>query len=295
MKLSRLEMMLLLASSLGLLPACAAVAPIELTNARAAYQRASTGPASRLAPAEVHKAKAALDQAEQSFVSDPDSQRTKDLSYVAERKAELSEALAMSNADEKLKAVAQTDLQKTQSQMMQTTKGELATTKVELASAQSGRESESQARVAAEKNAADADERAKLSAEALAKLASVKQEERGMVITLSGSVLFASNQAPPPQTRLGQVAEALLTTKERSLLIEGHTDSRGSDGYNLELSQRRAEAVRGYLVSRGYEADLISVQGIGKSRPVSDNTTAEGRANNRRVEIIVTPQIRATR
>ena len=119
-----------------------------------------------------------------------------------------------------------------------------------------------------------------------------------MVITLSGSVLFATNQAtllPAAQERLNQVAAALLTTRERVLVVEGHTDSRGSESYNLDLSQHRADAVRSYLVSRGYMADRIQAHGIGKARPVSENETAEGRANNRRVEIIVAPELHSTR
>jgi outer membrane protein OmpA-like peptidoglycan-associated protein len=118
----------------------------------------------------------------------------------------------------------------------------------------------------------------------------VKEEARGLVITLSGSVLFASNKSallPAAQNRLNQVAEALMATKERKLTVEGHTDSQGSSSYNQVLSQQRADAVRSYLISRGYSGDLIQAHGIGKDRPVADNANAEGRANNRRVEIII--------
>jgi outer membrane protein OmpA-like peptidoglycan-associated protein len=111
-----------------------------------------------------------------------------------------------------------------------------------------------------------------------------------MVITLSGSVLFASNRAvllPEARTRLDQVAEVLLTTRERNLTVEGYTDSQGSVNYNLDLSQRRADAVRSYLVERGYQGDLIQAHGLGKGSPVADNSSPEGRANNRRVEIII--------
>ena len=312
MRLIKTSIMFLLLGPLGLLGACATAVPMELANARAAYQRASTGSAAQLAPAEVHKARAALDQAEQSFGNEPETQRTKDLSYVAERKAQLAEALASVAADEKRKAHAQGDLQATQAQQAQRTRGELSITRRELAASERGREGEAQARVtadearatadegrvAAEARAAAADELAKQSAKALADLASVRQEQRGMVITLSGSVLFATNKfalLPAAQERLSQVAAALLTTRERGLLVEGHTDSRGSDSYNLALSQNRADAVRSYLVSRGYGADRIQARGIGKARPVSENDTAEGRANNRRVEIIVAPELHSSR
>jgi len=78
-----------------------------------------------------------------------------------------------------------------------------------------------------------------------------------------------------------------METKERKLTIEGHTDSQGSSAFNQDLSQRRANAVRSYIISRGYPSDLVVAQGIGKDRPVADNTSPEGRANNRRVEIII--------
>jgi outer membrane protein OmpA-like peptidoglycan-associated protein len=78
-----------------------------------------------------------------------------------------------------------------------------------------------------------------------------------------------------------------MATKERKLTVEGHTDSRGTSGYNQGLSQLRADAVRSYIISRGYPGDMIQAHGIGEDRPVADNANTEGRANNRRVEIIV--------
>jgi len=68
--------------------------------------------------------------------------------------------------------------------------------------------------------------------------------------------------------------------------VAGHTDSRGSDAYNMNLSQQRAEAVRNYLVSKGIAADRLSARGYGESQPVADNATDEGRFKNRRVELV---------
>ena len=79
----------------------------------------------------------------------------------------------------------------------------------------------------------------------------------------------------------------LLTNRERNLTVEGYTDSRGTANSNIELSQRRADAVRTYLVQRGYEADRIVSHGLGEDSPIADNNSVEGRANNRRVEIII--------
>jgi outer membrane protein OmpA-like peptidoglycan-associated protein len=127
----------------------------------------------------------------------------------------------------------------------------------------------------------------------LQKIAAVKQEPRGMVITLSGEVLFASNQStllPSAVAKLDEVADALTKgNPDANLTVEGHTDSQGQHDYNMLLSQRRADAVKSQLVSHGVAADRIKTVGIGPDRPIADNKSAEGRANNRRVEIVVEP------
>jgi outer membrane protein OmpA-like peptidoglycan-associated protein len=234
-----------------------------------AFQRASTGQAAKLVPAELHKAQLALDLAEKSFLEDADSYQTLDLAYVADRKSKMAEALAITFAENLATEKAKKDYEKTQAEIMKNTAEKLST--------------EKQARIDAEKIAADA-------LADLARLAAVKEEARGLVITLSGSVLFASNEStllPAAMDRLNKVADALLVTKERSLTIEGYTDSQGSTDYNLVLSQKRADVVRTYLISRGYPGNLIQARGIGEGSPVADNNSAEGRANNRRVEIVV--------
>ena len=85
-----------------------------------------------------------------------------------------------------------------------------------------------------------------------------------------------------------RVDTAVQTMKDESSLkvsVEGHTDSIGSDAYNLKLSERRAQVVKDYMVSQGVSAGRITTRGFGKSKPVADNKTAAGRAENRRVEI----------
>jgi outer membrane protein OmpA-like peptidoglycan-associated protein len=71
--------------------------------------------------------------------------------------------------------------------------------------------------------------------------------------------------------------------------VYGHTDSTGADQYNMDLSQRRADAVSRYLISRGVSSARLQAKGMGESYPVADNNTAEGRAKNRRVEVKITP------
>jgi outer membrane protein OmpA-like peptidoglycan-associated protein len=106
-------------------------------------------------------------------------------------------------------------------------------------------------------------------------------------------VIFASGQAellPSARNRLTEVASALSNGDQDSkIVVEGHTDSTGSEQTNKELSLERAEAVRDELVSNGVNADRISIQGFGESRPIADNSSQSGRANNRRVEIVIQP------
>ena len=99
----------ILLACIGLLGACASTAPSELVSARAAYKRASSGPAAKLAQADLHVANEALTKAEQSFADDPDSYMTKDLSYVAERKAQIAEATASISMEQQDQANAKTD------------------------------------------------------------------------------------------------------------------------------------------------------------------------------------------
>ena len=279
--------LLIIVTVVTLFAGCAATVPKELVNAREAYQQASTGPAAQIAPAELHVASQALAEAEQSFLKKPDSYQTRDLAYVAQRKAELAQATASIIIEQKSQTQARKDYQMEQDKIVEQTRQELSQSQKTLRASELSGEMAAEQLAAEQQARADADQRA---AEALAALAAVKQEPRGMVITLSGSVLFAfdkSDLLPAARARLNQVADVLMTTPERNLTIEGHTDSQGSDSYNLDLSQRRADEVRNYLVQRGYQADRIKAHGLGEGHPIADNASAEGRANNRRVEIII--------
>lgn len=88
------------------------------------------------------------------------------------------------------------------------------------------------------------------------------------------------------QPILDQAAEGLKEWGDVKVEVAGYTDSKGKDQYNLKLSQRRAEAVRAYLISKGIAADRLTAKGFGETKPVADNKTAEGRFKNRRVELI---------
>jgi outer membrane protein OmpA-like peptidoglycan-associated protein len=120
---------------------------------------------------------------------------------------------------------------------------------------------------------------------------STRREARGLVVNLS-DVLFDFGKADLRQDAresLAKVAGVLHGYPlPAELMIEGHTDSVGSDESNLTLSQKRAEAVRDYLIQSGISPDMIvATRGFGKTRPIASNDTEEGRSRNRRVEIIV--------
>lgn len=116
-----------------------------------------------------------------------------------------------------------------------------------------------------------------------------RETERGLVLTL-GDVLFETGKADlmaGAARSIDKLAEFLRENPDRSVLVEGHTDSTGGESFNLSLSQRRADAVRSALLARGIAPDRIIARGYGEQYPVADNNTSAGRQQNRRVEIVI--------
>lgn len=259
-----------------------AVPPRQLLDARAAYNEARLGKAAELAPAELHTAKTSLNAAEQAFADDPESAETYALAYVALRTSQLVQTQASTKS-------AKADLDQTQREIDQRESDEMLRTRNELQQARRDLTSERTARLAAESRERDAMQRL-----AAAAAVNVKEEARGTVIVLPGSVLFTSGNyqlTPEAQSKLGMVADTLAPqASTHDIVVEGHTDSRGTPTSNQVLSESRARAVMDYLVSRGVPAQAITSVGIGQARPIADNVSAEGRANNRRVEIIIRPR-----
>lgn len=119
-----------------------------------------------------------------------------------------------------------------------------------------------------------------------------KQTERGMVITL-GDVLFDTNKAvlkAGGRQSVQKLADFLSQYPQRTVLIEGYTDSVGSEEYNQRLSERRANSVRDALADMGIGSDRVTARGYGESNPVASNETSGNRHLNRRVEIVLSDE-----
>jgi outer membrane protein OmpA-like peptidoglycan-associated protein len=120
--------------------------------------------------------------------------------------------------------------------------------------------------------------------------AEVSRVGEGIAVTFASGILypFDSEQIlPAGRENLRQLAQSLQRYPGTEVLIVGHTDSQGTDAYNLALSQRRADAARSYLISQGIPAARIRTSGRGETEPVADNGTEAGRQQNRRVEIAI--------
>jgi outer membrane protein OmpA-like peptidoglycan-associated protein len=301
--------------------ACGASRPTnELLSARHAYAQAKDGPAGEANPTGVHEAEQALHAAEAAHEEDPGSSREKHNAYIATRKAQLAvaqgnEHLARTSQKEAAEAHRESLEKRTQELSSERTRyaDQLEEAQRELSSVRSDlsetdanlndsratleqREAELASRVkeleATEKARKEAEERAERARKELEEIASVRDDAGRLVISLSGAVLFktaSSDLLDMAKRRLDTVADAIEGYGSGDIIVEGHTDSRGTEQYNLDLSQKRAASVREYLVSKGIPGNRVSPKGRGEAEPIASNDTAEGRANNRRVEIIVNP------
>jgi outer membrane protein OmpA-like peptidoglycan-associated protein len=127
---------------------------------------------------------------------------------------------------------------------------------------------------------------------AASEAAAVRREGDLLAITLKGDVSFDLDSdivRPGLYNELDRIAQIMIKYPQTSILVEGHTDSTGSESYNQQLSERRANSVKNLLIQRGVQAYRINILGYGESRPVATNATPEGRQMNRRVEIRINP------
>jgi outer membrane protein OmpA-like peptidoglycan-associated protein len=263
------------------LGACGSSAPTQqLVDARRAYKEAETSAAAKLTPDTLLSAQQALDVAEKAHKDDPGSKREAHLAYIAERKSEIAKAQGLIAAWNQAEQEAKSNYQSKLEHSAKKNQDQLASAQNQLQAAQQGKQ--------------EADARAAAAIASLQEVATVKEEERGTVITLSGSVLFPTGGdalSDVARQSLDQVATALAQQPEGShIRVEGYTDARGSDTSNEQLSQRRAQAVRDYLAQKGVDSERLEAIGRGESSPIASNDTPDGRASNRRVEIVIEPQ-----
>jgi outer membrane protein OmpA-like peptidoglycan-associated protein len=243
----------------------------ELVNARAAVQAAQTDPnVGKYAALDLESARKQLDTAEAAAMHH-DTAAIAQPAYLAVQAARLAQAHAAAKADDARVAAGQGERDK-----------------IQLAARTRDVDTAKQATNAAlgQRDAAT-EETARLQSEV--DQLKAKPTPRGLVLTL-GDVLFDTGRAQLNSgsgRKLDQLAQFLTDHADRRVQIDGFTDSVGSDSYNQELSQRRADAVRSALVSRGIDSSRIGTQGYGKSFPVADNTDSGGRQLNRRVEVVI--------
>ena len=257
----------------------------NLEEARAAYKAAAASPeVTKYAPVALKEAEEklrAVDQRWQSGETEDIDQRA----YIARQKVAIAVQRAKLNAAEDQVNKARMERDKTILEA-RISDAEKARRMAEVKAQEAEK-----ARAEAESSRAMA-ESARAEAESLAKeLSDLKARgtERGMVLTL-GDVLFGFNRAELAaggHSAVAKLSDFLKRYGKRNVMIEGFTDSIGSDEYNVILSERRANAVRSALVQRGIDPGRIQVRGYGESFPVATNETDAGRQMNRRVEIII--------
>ncbi|AVV82538.1 OmpA family protein [Shewanella putrefaciens] len=229
-----------------------------------------------LAPAAISQAEEAVRAAEQPVKNEQLSQH---LVFVADRKVNIALAQAQSRFAE--------DQQKVLAKNRDDARLDARTTEANQA--------HQDARLA-RADAADARQESD-DAQAQLALLNARESERGWVVTL-GDVLFDTGKAnlkSSTSQHLTNLATFLGKYPQRGAIIEGYTDSVGTEEYNLGLSERRADSVSNFLQAQGVQSSRLSSQGKGESFPVANNESASGRQQNRRVEVIITNAPQAQR
>jgi outer membrane protein OmpA-like peptidoglycan-associated protein len=120
--------------------------------------------------------------------------------------------------------------------------------------------------------------------------ATVIREGEGILVKFDSGILFDTDKSDlkaAARTNLQNLSESLVNNPQTNILIVGHTDNTGSDSHNMDLSVRRAEAVKAYIAAGNVANSRLTTSGKGESEPIADNSTADGRAQNRRVEIVI--------
>lgn len=271
-----------------------------LDDARANYERAAAdAQVARSAPLELGRAQQALEQAAAAQRQGNDQPAVDHYVYLAKQRTEI--ALQANQIAQAEQAVADASRQRdsilidsrtreaqTQHALADKARLDADAQRTQTEAARKLADERLVATQSSQAQTASAQARARSAEEQLAEM-KARPTERGMVLTL-GDVLFDTGRAElnPGATRpLDQLAQFLKENAQRTVAIEGYTDSAGSDGLNQVLSERRAIAVKNGLTDRGVASNRVSARGMGEASPVASNDTAAGRQRNRRVEILL--------
>jgi outer membrane protein OmpA-like peptidoglycan-associated protein len=249
-----------------------------LETARAAVQTAETDPnVNKYAPLDLDRARKDLSIAEDASLHHKDAEVDQP-AYLATQNARLAQAHAATKADDARVAA-----------------GQIERDQIRLAArtheADNAKQSAANARAVADVALNQRDQATEETARVQAELDALKATPtpRGMVLTL-GDVLFDTGRAELKSgatRKIDQLAQFLMEHPDRRVQIEGFTDSVGTDSYNEDLSQRRADAVKAALINRGIEPSRVGTEGYGKAYPVANNNDSGGRQLNRRVEVVI--------
>ncbi|MDG0854467.1 OmpA family protein [Roseateles puraquae] len=279
----------------ALLAACASAPTVtpQLQEARDTVSRASSDPAvSKYAALEMKKATDSLRRADELSAKRESPADIDSAAYVAMQQARTAQTLAKAASDEDAIKAAEAERERVRADANATAAAR-ARSQAETAQAQAAMASAdaSNARAQAANAQADAANAQAQAAALQRELADMqaKQTDRGMLVTL-GDVLFEFGRAevkPNADAAIGKLAAYLQQHPDRRVLIEGFTDSVGSNAANLTLSQRRAQAVAAALRARGIDGSRIDTRGYGEAFPVASNTSTSDRAMNRRVEVYI--------
>ena len=298
--------------------------PLDLLEARNAVSIAKAAGAEQYANSSLMKAEDMLQRAEDYYQRKqgrtPIGTAARGATQMAEdarvltlrrKEQEREEAARRAAADAQAKAEADAEAARQHAQDAQAQAAEDARRRAAAEEAQAQAEKQQAAAQAqqqqAQAAAAEADrqrqdavrQKEEMRARLVAQLNQVLQTRdtaRGLIVSMP-DVLFDFNKytlKPEAREKLAKISGIVMAYPDLKLNIEGHTDSIGSDEYNQELSEKRADAVRGYLISQGVKPDNVSATGLGKANPVADNGTAQGRQLNRRVEMIVSGDVIGT-
>jgi len=245
------------------------------------------------APIAIKDAELAVAQAE---IPQPDLVLAAHRVYIADRKVDTAKALAqtqfaeqertaLNQQSEKARLDSRTHEVDTANNAALTARLESAEQKVAAGNARSDADAAQLAANVSQQQAAELQRQLEVM--------QARPTDRGLVLTL-GDTLFATGRAElkaGASANLDRLAEFMAQYPQRTAAIEGFTDSSGSEEYNQDLSQRRADSVKGYLVGRGVQTGRLSSSGRGENAPVGDNASASGRQQNRRVEVIISQPV----